>query len=129
MALRDHAAEVWRTITNDEACAMGWPVVLTDPAGFSPAEPLIGRSQDIAQVIDPDTGQMVSGRLATASLCIQDILDAGFSELPRNIPDTTIKPWLVAFDDLRGNTFTFKVVESNPDRTLDNIIVHLEAYE
>lgn len=129
MSLREHAAEVLRVIANDQDCAMGWPIVLTNPAGFTPAEPLIGRTQDIAQVIDPDTGQVVSGRLATAVLIIQDILDAGFTELPRNISDTSIKPWLVGFDDINGNAHTFKVVESNPDRTLGEVILHLEYYE
>lgn len=128
MGLREHAAEVLRVIVNDADCAFGWPIVITDPAGFTAAAPLVGRSQDIAQVVDPDTGQLVSGRLATAVVMIQDLTDAGYTELPRAVADTSIKPWIVEFDDLQGTRYVFKVVESNPDRTLGEIVLHLEAY-
>lgn len=128
MTLRAHAAEVLRTIANDTEGAFGWPIVLTAPDGFASVESLVGRSQDIAQVIDPDTGQPVSGRLASASLVIQDILDAGYTELPRAIANTAQKPWLVTFDDINGVSHTFKVSESNPDRTLGVVNLLLECY-
>lgn len=129
MSLRNHAAGLMRTILNDSVCAMGWPIILIAPDGFQSPEPLVGRSQDIAQIIDPDTGQAVTGRLASASLAIKDIVDAGYPGLPRNIEDTAQKPWRVQFDDELGNTYHFKVVESNPDRTLGNLVLLLEGYK
>ena len=128
MPLRTHAADLMRTILNDDVCAFGWPLVLIDPQGFSSELPLMGRSQDIAQIIDPDTGQAVSGRMASAVLAIKDIVDAGYTGLPKNIADTAQKPWLVNFDDELGNTYYFKVAESNPDRTLGDVVMLLEGY-
>lgn len=129
MGLREHASELLQQILNDEDCAMGWPIVLIDPAGFQSVAPLIGRTQDIAQVIDPDTGVLVSGRLVTVAIYMQDIIDAGYPSLPRAIADTSQKPWVVRFDDQAGASYQFKVVESNPDRTLGDIVLHLEVYE
>jgi hypothetical protein len=90
---------------------------------------MVGRSQDIAQVIDPDTGQAVSGRMATVVLHQQDIVDQGYPGMPEGVPDTSKKPWVVQFDDERGNTHTFKVSECNPDNALCDVVLHLEVYK
>jgi len=126
MTLRAVASAFAVSIMNNQDTAFGWPITLTNPAGL--AAPLVGRSQDIAQLIDPETGQVVSGRMATAALATSDIFAAGFTELPRAIADASIKPWLVSFDDVNGSSYLFKVSESNPDNTLDCIVLHLERY-
>lgn len=104
----------------------GVPVTLTSPDGTE-AE-LSGISTDISQLIDPDTGQAVSGRAASAALRITSVLDV-FGNLPVGIADTSGKPWLVTFADIAGVSHTFKVAQSNPDRALGVITLILELYE
>lgn len=104
---------------------MGWDFTITDPDGLS--APFVGRSSDISQIIDQDTGQVVSGRFAHISVCIADLTDAGMA-VPVGIADGAVKPWLVDVADVAGVTARFKVMESNPDRALGNVICMLEAY-
>ena len=114
--LRQTAEADLAVVLEDADTGFGWPITLTDPDGKVGS--LVGSSGDIAQAIDPDTGQAVSGRLAMVTLRISSLVAAGFTDLPRNIANTTSKPWLIAFDDINGNPYTFKVQQSNPDRTL-----------
>ena len=99
----------------------GWPIRITNPAGAF--QDLIGFGNDIAQLIDPDTGVAISGRQASVALRMSS-LDA----LPVAIANSTSKPWLVTFDSINGETQTFKVIESNPDRSLGLITCLLEVY-
>lgn len=130
MGLREVAERDLGRIVEDRRGGFGWEIVLTAPDGFASPEPLTGLSQDIAQVIDPDTGQAVSGRLASASLRISTVLAAGYTTLPRGIADSQVKPWRVSFLDINGaGPYEFKVVESNPDRTTGMVVLILEAYK
>ena len=88
---------------------------------------LIGYSNDISQVVDPDTGMIVSGRSASISIRISTLVLAGMS-MPKGIADTNLKPWIVKFKDINLNPFTFKVQQSNPDRTLGIVTLLLELY-
>ena len=126
MGLRELAEADNRIILNDNTFGFGYPVVLTDPTGV--VIPLTGLSNDISQVIDPDTGVAVSGRLATAALNINDIIAAGLT-LPVGIADSKIKPWLITFADINGNVNTFKVSKSDPDRAIGMLICTLEFYK
>ena len=125
MSLRVLAEKDLATTMEDADTGFGWPITLTDPAGN--AGPFTGLSDDIAQVIDPETGQAVSGRLASIALRISTLLAAGFV-IPRGIADASIRPWLVEFDDINGNPYKFKVTESNPDRALGLVTCELEVY-
>lgn len=125
MNLRQLAEADLGGILEDSATGFGWSISLTDPAGTVAA--LTGFSDDIAQLIDPETGQAVSGRLASVALRISSITLAGLG-LPRGIADSTVKPWLVSFNDINGNAYTFKVMQSNPDRALGLVTLVLEAY-
>jgi hypothetical protein len=127
MGLRDIAQADLKTIMEDADTGFGWSFAITDPDEKS--ESLVGRSNDIGLVIDPDTGMAVSGRLASIAIQISSLIDAGFTELPRGIADDTLKPWIIVFDDINFNAFTFKVSQSNPDRTLGIITCTLELYE
>lgn len=124
MSLREQADQDLGFILND-SCGFTWPITLTDPDGN--IANLAGVSDDIAQLIDPDTGEAVSGRLASACLRIQEIYDAGLT-LPRGVSSRASRPWLVQFDDINGLPYTFKVSRSNPDRMLGEITLILEAY-
>jgi len=112
-------------ILEDDTYGYGWAIVLTDPAGTE--VPLTGFSDDISQIIDPDTGQAVSGRLASAVLRISSITGAGLT-MPKGISDRTSKPWLISFDDINGNPYTFKVSQADPDRALGVVVCILEFY-
>jgi hypothetical protein len=125
MGLRDLAEADLGRILEDAETGFGYPITLTDPAGSVLA--LTGFSNDIAQVIDPDTGQVVSGRLASVALRISTITAAGLG-LPRGIANSSSKPWIVDFNDLLGNPHKFKVFQSNPDRTIGMITLILESY-
>ena len=100
----------------------GWDVTLTSPSEVSTA--LVGLSNDINFAIDPDTGQAVSGRQASVAFRVSSL-----TELPEGISDATSKPWLVAFNDINGNPFTFKIVDTNPDRGLGIVTCLLELYQ
>jgi len=126
MGIRALAAADNRVILADVATGAAFPITVTDPSGLS--KPLTGISDDISQAIDPDTGQAVSGRLASAVLNIAELTAAGLG-LPVGVADSSVKPWLVDFDDINGNAFTFKVSESNPDRMLGSVTLLLELYE
>lgn len=126
MSLRQLAEADLGVILEDSATGFGWPISVTDPDGNVGS--LTGFSDDIAQVIDPDTGQAVSGRLASVALRISSLAIAGLT-LPRGIADTGSKPWVVEFNDINGNAFKFKVSQSNPDRALGLVTLLLELYE
>ena len=126
MNLRQLAEADLAFILEDSATGFGWSITVTDPSGTS--HPLTGGSNDISQVVDPETGQVVSGRSASVALRISSLYAAGFTSLPVGITDKSSKPWLMQFNDINGNSHTFKVIQSNPDRTVGMVTCILEAY-
>ena len=125
MGLRVDAEADLNVILEDDVFGFGFPIVVTDPAGTVGS--VIGFSNDISQFIDPDTGQAVKGRIASAALRISSLTTKGLG-LPTGVADATSKPWIIAFDDINGNPYTFKVIEGNPDRGLGMIVCVLELY-
>lgn len=127
MNLRTLAEQDLSFILEDKVNGFGWDITVTNPAGLSSTD-LVGSSTDISQVIDPDTGEVVSGRSASVALRISSLVAVFGNDLPEGIADTSGKPWLVTFNDINGNPFTFKVQQSNPDRTIGIITLLLEFY-
>ncbi len=127
MSLRGLAEQDLGIILETDAYGFRWPITVTDPAGLTVPD-LYGFSNDISQTIDPDTGELVSGRLASCVLRISSLTAAGFTDLPRNVADSTSKPWIVVFNDINGNAHTFKVRQGNPDYALGAFSCILEAY-
>ena len=123
--LRETAETDLGVILEDDIIGFGWPITVTDPSGT--VGNLIGFSNDVAEVIDPDTGQAVSGRIASVALRTSSLTAAGLG-LPEGIADAASKPWVIKFDDINGNPFTFKVQRSNPDRALGLVTCVLELY-
>ena len=124
--LRDQAETDLTNILEDTTFGFGWPIRVTDPSGaFVDME---GFSNDVAEVIDPDTGLGVSGRQASVALSMSSLITAGLT-FPEGISDKASKPWLVIFDDINGASFTFKVSKSNPDRTIGMVTCNLELYQ
>jgi len=126
MGIRQIAESDLGLILEDSTTGFGWPITITDPDGTTGS--LTGFSDDIAQVIDPETGQIVSGRLASAVVRISSLTTVGLA-LPRGIADANIKPWIVEFDDINGTAWKFKVAQSNPDRMLGVVSLLLELYQ
>lgn len=127
MSLRLLAETDLGLIVEDGVTGFGWPITVTDPSGNMNNDNLFGLSDDIAQIIDPDTGQAVSGRLASVAIRIARLTEVGLG-LPRGIADDNSKPWIVEFNDINGLPYKFKVAQSNPDRALGLVTCLLEAY-
>ena len=125
LGLRAIAENDLAFVLEDADYGFGWPITITDPTGLQ--QSLVGASSDIAQIIDPDTGTLISGRLATATLRIST-LQTVFATLPEGVTDAAVKPWLVTFDDINEKSFTFKVAKSNPDRKLGVLFLVLETW-
>ncbi len=98
----------------------GWDITLVSPSGVS--SQLVGMSNDIGTVLDPQTGMMVSGRDVSVALRM--------SSLPAGLPMGVLsgKPWTVTFKDPSLNSYTFRVNRTLPDRTLGIIILKLDLY-
>jgi hypothetical protein len=126
MGLRATAEADLASILEDGVHGFGWPITVTNPAGLVGS--LTGFSDDISQVIDPETGQAVSGRVASVALRISSLSSIGLG-LPKAIADSTSKPWIIQFNDINGNAFKFKVAQSNPDRALGIVVCLLELYK
>lgn len=127
MGLREIAEQDLSFIMEDRQTGWAWDITLTSPEGLT--APLRGLSNDISLAVDPDTGMLISGRTATATLRISSIRAAGFAENPRNISDLNRKPWIVGFKDINNVPCLFKVMKSNPDRTVGVVSLILEAYK
>lgn len=112
---------------NDEVYGFGSTITLTDPDLLT--ADVIGRSNDISFAIDPNTGEAVSGRTATIAIDMNELLDKGFTSLPAAQTDKTKKPWIIVFNDQQGNSYTFTVLEGNPDRTLGVVLCTLQFYK
>ena len=126
MSLRVLAESDLEFILEDEVFGFGWPITVTPPLGAP--TPLTGYSNDISQIIDPETGQAVSGRLASAVLRTSSLYSANL-DLPQGIADSDSRPWLIQFDDINGLSYVFKVQKSNPDRALGVVSCILEPYD
>lgn len=124
MSLLADAAATVRAILEDVDTGFGLECTLEDPSGLS--APVKGFSADIAAVIDPETGQAVSGRRATLAVSMATLTAAGFTELPRGIADSSSRPWVVTL-----GAASFKVLEATPDRSpgIQVVTCTLEAYQ
>lgn len=125
MGLREEIRQYTHQFLQDEKHGFAWSLVVTDPDGRSART--AGFATDIADLIDPETGQAISGRQAEVSLSTQSLSDAGL-EHPAYVAGAEGKPWTIRFDDIEGKSHTFKVMRSAPDRTLGIVLCYLEAY-
>lgn len=121
MSLREIAAADLRHIMADRETGFGWAIDLKAPDGTVYAD-LTGRTNDISQVFDPESGLMVSGRKATIAINY-DQLAPGVT--PVGVKKRGEQPWLVTFADINGAPHTFRVTASDPDRTLGCIVLIL----
>ncbi len=125
MGLRETAEADLSLILEDDISGFGWPITLTAPDGI--AANLVGFSNDISQSIDPDTGLLVTGRVASVVLRMSTVKNLGF-DLPKGIVDTSKKPWIVDFNDINNKVYKFKISSVNPDYSLGIVVCFLEVY-
>lgn len=125
MNLRDQAERDLSVTLEDSVMGFGWEMIVTDPDGLF-AE-ICGQSGDVAFLIDPETGQAVSGRVAHVAIRISTLENKGLG-IPRGIADKNSKPWTVSFPDLACNDQMFKIEEVRPDRTLGLVTCIVGVY-
>ncbi len=126
MGLRTTAENDLAFILENKDCGFGFDITVTDPSGTT--ADLVGFSNDISQVIDPDTGMIVSGRAASVAIRMTSLNTVFSNVLPVGISDASSKPWIVEFLDIAGFPHKFKVIKSNPDRALGVVTLLLDVY-
>lgn len=114
MGLLAQAAADLVSILEDVDGGFGTRVLLTSPSGAS-AE-LVGLMNDISQVIDPETGLLVSGRSSTLTLPLESIRAAGLPE-PRVVQERATDPWIVELLDGDVDQRRFVISGVRPDRS------------
>ena len=124
MSLRAQAEADLSFTIEDPVGGFGWACSLVDPAGT--VFELVALTQDIAAIIDPDTGVGVKGRWTTVAFR-KSSLPAGVEAVQTGVGDTG-KPWQVLFDDINGQPGNFKIVETWDDATIGCLVCRLEPY-
>ncbi len=127
MGLRQEIRHHANIILTDETHGFAWPLVVTDPNSISAK--LTGFSTDIADLIDPETGQAISGRQAEVTIAFDSLAAVFGGRHPAYVASEDGKPWTVRFEDIEGVSHIFKVLRSAPDRTTGVILLYLEAYD
>lgn len=113
-------------IMNSNRFGFGIDIALIDPSGVE--YPLKSIVSVIHNLIDPDTGQPVSGYLATASINRLD-LNAQSIELPEGVSSDFKRPWLVRYTNIDGVEVTNKMTRAAPDEANGNILCDLDFYD
>lgn len=126
MSLIDRMQKDSQRIMNSSRYGFSIPIVLTSPSGDEYS--LMGIVSIIHNLVDPDTGQPVSGFLATVSINYRDLNDSGI-DLPEGEMSSSARPWLVTATNVIGVEQTMKLVRSSPDETNGNILCDLGSYE
>lgn len=126
MNIRQLAEQDLSVTLEDAETGFGWPVILTDPDGVSVN--ITAQSNDVSQIIDPDTGVAVSGRQCAAVMRLSSLYALGVG-IPKGVPEPDRTPWLVQFPDINGIPYTFKVEYSDPDRTLGTVTLILGVWD
>lgn len=114
-----------RAILNDTRTGSGVPIVITPPG--QAARALTGWSNDIGLLVDPDTGQAISGRVATVAVHIADLAAEGLP-IPEAEHRQDAKPWSLSFKDEQDNDYTFRIAETHPDRTMGIVTFTVDSY-
>ena len=120
-----------------EQAAADLRAIIADTGGFSACCELTshdgitvetrGLVADVSQLIDPQTGQAVSGRVVSVALPLAELVD--WPGLAAGTAELTAKPWVVRFQDVAGVEGTWKVRETRPDRELGVLVCLLERYQ
>ncbi|AUR94068.1 hypothetical protein NVP1191O_09 [Vibrio phage 1.191.O._10N.286.52.B4] len=125
MSLLDRVRKDSTRIMNSERYGTGTDVVLTDSDGIE--YPMKAIVAVVHNLVDPDTGQPVSGYLATASLNRDNIPENKRSAL-EGVSDELQRPWTVRETNIDGVVVTYKITRAAPDEANGNILCDLGSY-
>ena len=112
-------------IMNSSKFGFSTDIVLIDPNDVE--YPLKSILTVIHNLIDPDTGQPVSGYLATASINRLDLNALGIT-LPEGVSDELQRPWAVRETNIDGVVVNYKITRAAPDEANGNILCDLGSY-
>ncbi len=126
MSLIERLQKDSQRIMNSSRYGFGQAIILTEPSGI--AHTLKGIVSIIHNLIDPDTGQPVSGFLATVSLNVLDLQSMGI-DIPEGEMSEYARPWTVQTANVSGVQVLAKVIRVAPDETNGNLLVDLGNYE
>lgn len=125
MSLLSQAANDLVTIMSDVDGGFGRDVWVTSPDGATAK--VAGFHSDISQLLDPETGTLVSGRSVTLTLPIRLLEAAGLGGI-KGEREPGKEPWTVELVDGEGNQQRFVVAEVRPDRGIGSMVCFLTAY-
>lgn len=126
MSLLDRMRKDSQRIMNSARCGFSTAITLTDPSGVGyPFNSIIAV---IHNLVDPDTGQPVSGFLATASINTLDLLALGL-EIPEGEMSESARPWTITETNIQNVVVTYKIVSAAPDEANGNILCDLVNYD
>lgn len=117
--LQEHQEAAQALASNTDV--FGSSVVFVDTSGNR--FPISCNVQDISATIDPETQQIVTGRLVSFIVGRAAIESAGMG-LPRAIAQDGVSPWLVEYADQ-----VWRVNDVRPDRVFGMLIVFVEAQD
>ena len=123
MSLVQQAHEDLGEIMHSEDGAV-WDCTITSPGGVS--YPFKCRMADNHAPVETGTDVVVTGRQVSISVFIPDLVAVGFENI-YGVASNSAKPWKVEFENIIGQSGTYKVVETNPDYGIGNIILFLEV--
>lgn len=98
----------------------GNPVAVIDSAGNT--ADLFGKTTDVGQAIDPQTGVVISGRHAACTLRITSMAVAGLVGLPIAVSDESLLPWRVTFAGPSTPSQQYAVVQTFPNFTVGYVV-------
>ena len=104
----------------------GQEITLITPGGLK--YPVHGIVAVVHNMIDADTGQPVSGFVATVSINRLTLNDLGIA-IPEGEASQNERPWLVREINIDGVEVTYKITRAAPDEANGNILCDLGAYE
>lgn len=126
MGLLERMRKDAQKIMNSDKFGFSTDITLVEPDGTEHSFKSI--ISVIHNLIDPDTGQPVSGYLATASINRLDLNDLGLT-LPEGESSELERPWLVRETNIDGVVVTYKLVRAAPDEANGNILCDLGSYD
>ena len=125
MNLRDLAHEDLQGIIHDDSSGA---IEITITAPDDSVGVVHGWVNDINLTIDPGTGAVVSGRQATVSVLISDLIALAMDGI-KGVAESTHRPWTIEFSDINTRLDLFKVTKSNPDNGAGLTVLFLEEYK
>lgn len=125
MSLLDQARTDLSSILGDTVGGFSVDVLVSAPDGRQ--EAVSGFFDDISERVEPDTGIVIAGRQTTVAIPIAALEAVSLIDIA-GIHDDSETPWTVTFGtDVCGDQ-VFRVIRSNPDRTLGLFLCYLEPY-